>query len=488
MKQSGSLLDCCLIAAGLLPSLASRRLRDQIVANEDPQSTIAHVPTTWATPESRAPVGFLGITTHFCVNLPFSSQGIYGVVCDMDEQLESSRLPLELDEDIIDFIEDRDTPTLKACSLTCRAWLPIARSRLFHRVTLTAPQEWARFERLLVVPSKGSLGSVAPYVRIVILSALHSQVEWGNSRVKAPAHALEFINGRGVNILKSLTHLEQLEISYTVWSPSSAPSPLVGMWEGLLTLSPSITKLSFSEQIEMERDVVWNSGPSSFVPSATSTIRLRDLCMHIPQPEVVLSWFLAPPFEIGFRSLRLGWTDLPEHQRVLKQIILRAGTSLRHLQFRMSHDMHASEPYTGEVDISRNTQLTGLEFHSLYLSRPAVRNNLIWVSTLLSQCRQAYLEWIRLDLLWMELEDVDLLAWNVIDAQLARLAQNNPKLVVIIHVQNLLYRWPAREALDALLVRLPNFRACNTRLGLQFRLNVVFTLQYEEHWFGSAPP
>ncbi|OCH84290.1 hypothetical protein OBBRIDRAFT_741816, partial [Obba rivulosa] len=47
----------------------------------------------------------------------------------------SERLPPELTDTIIDFLHDDDA-ALRACSLTCRAWLRSSRTHLFGSVSL----------------------------------------------------------------------------------------------------------------------------------------------------------------------------------------------------------------------------------------------------------------------------------------------------------------------------------------------------------------
>ncbi|KAI0700826.1 hypothetical protein C8T65DRAFT_741937 [Cerioporus squamosus] len=50
------------------------------------------------------------------------------------------RIPLELQELVIDLLDDWNpgiiTETLSSCTLTCRAWLPRSRRRLYHRLSL----------------------------------------------------------------------------------------------------------------------------------------------------------------------------------------------------------------------------------------------------------------------------------------------------------------------------------------------------------------
>ncbi|KAF8480618.1 hypothetical protein JB92DRAFT_2611097, partial [Gautieria morchelliformis] len=45
-------------------------------------------------------------------------------------------LPGELIDQVIDHLHD-DSPSLRACCLTCRAWAPSARFHIFHDIVLS---------------------------------------------------------------------------------------------------------------------------------------------------------------------------------------------------------------------------------------------------------------------------------------------------------------------------------------------------------------
>ncbi|KAI0924174.1 hypothetical protein AcW2_005127 [Taiwanofungus camphoratus] len=65
---------------------------------------------------------------------------------DMDFSLPN--LPPEICDYILDYLWD-DPRTLRACSLTCRAWLPTTRLHLFHSMHLSEPEQRRRVETLL---------------------------------------------------------------------------------------------------------------------------------------------------------------------------------------------------------------------------------------------------------------------------------------------------------------------------------------------------
>ncbi|GLB39110.1 hypothetical protein LshimejAT787_0602720 [Lyophyllum shimeji] len=63
----------------------------------------------------------------------------------------SRRMPSEVFDIIIERIARFDVPTLRACSLVCKAWLPVSRHHLFPAISL-GPKNAKRFLRLLDSP------------------------------------------------------------------------------------------------------------------------------------------------------------------------------------------------------------------------------------------------------------------------------------------------------------------------------------------------
>ena len=84
------------------------------------------------------------------------------------------RLPPELCDETIDYLWD-DVDALRACSLTCQAWLPASRFHLFRNLRLRNADDVSRFRALLsaVLGSKlamqGIAGPPPANVRIVYL-------------------------------------------------------------------------------------------------------------------------------------------------------------------------------------------------------------------------------------------------------------------------------------------------------------------------------
>ncbi|KAJ7617843.1 hypothetical protein FB45DRAFT_756357, partial [Roridomyces roridus] len=89
------------------------------------------------------------------------------------------RLPIELVECIID-ASSTHLPTLTACSLVCKQWLPRCRHHLFSSLNLSAdwtpePNSVTEFLALLPMPH----ATITPYVRAIVLS----KRSWGMTPV-----------------------------------------------------------------------------------------------------------------------------------------------------------------------------------------------------------------------------------------------------------------------------------------------------------------
>ncbi|KAI0353193.1 hypothetical protein OH77DRAFT_1512833 [Trametes cingulata] len=109
---------------------------------------------------------------------------IYVQVADLVPRslISSSRLPIELCETIIDAIrpscaawydDPRESPTLKACALTCRAWRPRAQLNLWKAVLL---QHRERVMPEFVAAARGSPDRLAPLVRTMCLHPFGERV------------------------------------------------------------------------------------------------------------------------------------------------------------------------------------------------------------------------------------------------------------------------------------------------------------------------
>lgn len=95
--------------------------------------------------------------------------------------------PAELRDMVVDCLCD-DVSTLRACSLTCKSWLPRARYHLFHRVQFTSGSRGHAFRALL-----DASPAITNYIREVEISGSGdaSHIEpgrWPTLRARPDAH------------------------------------------------------------------------------------------------------------------------------------------------------------------------------------------------------------------------------------------------------------------------------------------------------------
>ncbi|KAL4252739.1 hypothetical protein ABKN59_004039 [Abortiporus biennis] len=78
----------------------------------------------------------------------------------------TATLPAELIDYTIDFLHD-DSQSLKACALTCKAWLASSRFHLFGTITLATEKDLGRF---VTFGSNAGSSQVLPYIRTLSIS------------------------------------------------------------------------------------------------------------------------------------------------------------------------------------------------------------------------------------------------------------------------------------------------------------------------------
>ena len=130
------------------------------------------------------------------------------------QDAELSTIPLELHDYIIGFLWD-DQPTLSACSLVARAWLPAARSHKFHTLCLQSCYRRSGFEKLLDSTLLNSR-NLAHYVR-----ELRIGVDPQDNAVCEPKLQRAVWHDLGlIHLLRELTALEVLRLENLWWDPS----------------------------------------------------------------------------------------------------------------------------------------------------------------------------------------------------------------------------------------------------------------------------
>ncbi|KAI0725573.1 hypothetical protein C8Q72DRAFT_580582 [Fomitopsis betulina] len=92
------------------------------------------------------------------------------ILRDAESQNPSLRLPLEIQEHILDHLHD-DVRTLQACCLTCTAWIPTTRLHLFRYIKLRRAKDCLRFLATLESTSDLEAGG-RPSVGVLVTELL----------------------------------------------------------------------------------------------------------------------------------------------------------------------------------------------------------------------------------------------------------------------------------------------------------------------------
>ncbi|KAH9941343.1 hypothetical protein B0H21DRAFT_753234 [Amylocystis lapponica] len=403
-------------------------------------------------------------------------------------------VPPELCDRTIDYLWD-DPRALRACSLTCRAWLPSTRLHLFHSISLNGPNDCARLIAVLDVSAKASAG-LEFYIRELTLSGRfdrHWNV-WSNPKaMDIPLSQL----------LVRLDRVECLKITATRHVQNSGPDaadtadpyremlrclcqgpfarsirslhlthiafPDSADIECLLASYPRLTHLKLSH-VYANRCSPSLQKPAHHVRKAA----LEDLVfVNTDSPLTMADWL----FETSFGRLRtLDWQGrvTKDGQPVLKDLLRAAGPSLEHarLYLRLQREQVAQDWL---VDLSPCTRLVSLD---LSCDR--------WLPSVLAQLRSPQLALITIKVhLFRGYEaqmDWSAWDWSAIDTHLARLGRTNSQLAAVLqfHRRAVSDDWLA-EKVAFVSPRLPAARNAGVRIAVS-AIQALDQMPYAEWW------
>ena len=237
------------------------------------------------------------------------------------------RLPLELSDYIIDFLHD-DAKALKACSLTCQAWVPAARFHLFRAVAVKTASNTSSFQRLLDrSPSLGlyvrelSAEKLADIVAIATAEQPPSQPAQ-NTLPVILAHtpslrtlSLSHLDLQCLLDVRGLGHptVSSLTLSYCQFTDLADIIDLVSGF-------PRLTSLSLS-------GLTWKDEKRTPLPSPAPTLRSLRLGREMDS-ERLFEWLQAASFHESLIDLSARCASEPEAD-LLGAYLKHAGPSLR---------------------------------------------------------------------------------------------------------------------------------------------------------------
>ncbi|RDX46993.1 hypothetical protein OH76DRAFT_800938 [Lentinus brumalis] len=350
----------------------------------------------------------------------------------------TTRIPPELCDQTIDYLWD-DLESLRACSLTCKDWLPSSRFHLFRNLRLRHADDVARFRALLT-----SSPSIAHFVRKLSLSADYD----GTTPDGTAREDDGWVNG-AAELFPRLHNVTTLALARVRWHALSAETRAA-----FAGVSKSVRQLFlFEVSFDASRDVIaflsafpslndlyfqavsWkHDSPSPFDEPGTG-LQIRDAVqeagrMHLSylfldpksSPTLVTEWLLKHPDEQHLQTIQLCWREL-ENTQAVGDLLQASGSSLESLQVEFPAGISEDAVMHNHLSLANNTGLRALHFGGLDVraSQAFVSNRLFpWVTAMLSQVGSRHLEEVSFALEIASVQDLLALDWARIDADLCR--------------------------------------------------------------------
>ena len=243
-------------------------------------------------------------------------------------------LPLEIIHKIIREtcelpLRREDRQVVRACAITCKSWLPFARSLLYHSLTIENT-------RLDVSRTPGTLGPAVLLQRSHLLTFTRSLTvrvidEFTSTRpIFAQDGSCRYPGCVSIpDFLSLLAHTPRLRsLSLSVfWSRGNQCSfePLILDWLSSLALSIEVLDFRYGSTLVYDLVRLWPTiralrVPADYdmsLPERPSTC-LRELRLPITSLAAVIEWFLPPPSHHDRSSLRiLELYEIPDGGRTL---------------------------------------------------------------------------------------------------------------------------------------------------------------------------
>ncbi|KAI0928933.1 hypothetical protein AcV5_006345 [Taiwanofungus camphoratus] len=345
--------------------------------------------------------------------------------------------PPELFDETIDHLWD-DPKTLKACSLTCRDWVPSSRLHLFRTMRIYTAADCARFGALLK-----SASVIAQCVRTLTISAEYNGVDSEGRAVEDDA----WVN-TAVGFLAKLTRVNTLGLARVRWSAllPETQDAFFDMFRCVRTL------FLFEVRFNASRDVLdflsafpylgelyfhgvsWaHNSPRPMIPigkNAGTSMSNEQGRMQLTylfldprsSPTLVTEWLLSHPSEQHLRTIQLCWREI-ENMKAVGDLLNASGASLEKLQIEFPAGVPEEAMLQNHLSLANNTGLRALHFGGLNVeaSRNFLSNQLFpWVTVMLSQIRSSRLQEVTFELEITSVHDLLHLDWERIGRDLFR--------------------------------------------------------------------
>ncbi|KAF8530776.1 hypothetical protein JB92DRAFT_3105997 [Gautieria morchelliformis] len=324
-------------------------------------------------------------------------------------------LPGELIDQVIDHLHD-DLPSLRACCLTCRAWVPSARFHIFYNIVLSAKRAHA-FARVRRMRRAAGLLKPSPHISLLVRSLTIDGGPRGTFDRR-----LDYLDAHP-NVLSALisnfSALQELRISSVTFNGFRDLAALIVAHPFLECLD--LTFVSWKSETAASR---WENVFQEY-PDLRSRLRCIKLdYISLSMIDWMSSYYHVLPAHTVTRSPNIFIRDIPRMARLFKLI----GSSLEHLTFHVYECKLESREETNMDLLSYNRGLRSLTFNKLRLS--PYGETYAWLPVLLSQVKSTYIEEISFVLIWHKINLLERVNLKLVQEIITKPVFNGLKSVI----------------------------------------------------------
>lgn len=431
---------------------------------------------------------------------------------NLSHPLPAQPFPAEITDYIIDYLWG-DKCTLKACSLTCQAWLPATRYHLFKSIRIRSSDDCYRFYKLLSTRSLLRSVDFAKYVREITFQDM-------------PFRGLSM--GKIANAFRKLRRVDCLKLSYWVYEdrpedivtglgiafPNIKDLGLVCVeWRNkdellrLLHSFPHLSSLTVTDDTNrfpaLMAEAPWASSAGPAQHEAKNQYSVQEAERTVQITKLTLSnaffagWFLEalrrPPFHLRIEQLFLEWTwPHPPIERMMEIPPECFESSMKTLS--LSIETQHPEQF-GKLTLTPHNPCQNISISSLELFARGIRRlcvselealqigrivmmpetfpvhkQLWWICTLLDHVQKhaKRLRFVRFQLLVLQnIKELYRFRLDFLDHVLQLLVKERPQLVITFDVILLdarkLTEQCQTDLVSAVIHRLPQLKAACTK-------------------------
>ncbi|KAF8515428.1 hypothetical protein JB92DRAFT_3095910 [Gautieria morchelliformis] len=342
-------------------------------------------------------------------------------------------LPGELIDQVVDHLHD-DSPSLRACCITCRAWAPSARFHLFQDIIVLSAK---RANALAVILETSP--HISPLVRSLTIDGVYApeHLDPGPLDPAIPAIAAKLTRLKTLRVIRVdfiLQHPKVLSALIHNFSTLQELSILGVNFNTFRDLAALIVAHPFLECLGLGF-IYWTSATMEShcenVFQEYPDLHSQLQCINLDYVDLtVIDWMLSYYHVLPVHTV---YNPFSRDNSQLARFLQLIGSSLEHLTFSVVQDISEPLEKTKMDLLSSNTGLRTLTFHA-HEPRPPHPLTYAWVPVFLSQVTAQYIEEISFILIkWNEVNLI-----KTMDLKLVQDIITNP---VFSGLKRVIFRW-----------------------------------------------